>query len=185
MSMTPFQQLIHSRRSIRRYIPRPVERDKILACLDAARIAPSASNSQTWRFLVIDDPDLKTRFAKVAFSGIYANCRFAVEAPVLILITAKLDFVTHQLGKQIQGIPFFLIDIGISGEHLILQAEEFGLGTCWIGWFDMRKTRKFFKIPRTFKIVSLISMGYYEKRPPRDRVRKPLDEIAWFNRFDG
>ena len=62
MTMTPFQQLIRSRRSIRRYIPQPVERDKILACLDAARIAPSASNSQTWRFLVIDDPDLKARF---------------------------------------------------------------------------------------------------------------------------
>jgi nitroreductase len=185
VSLTAFQQVIHSRRSIRRYLPKPVEREKVLACLEAARLAPSAANSQTWRFLVIDDPDLKARFSKEAFSGIYASTRFAAEAPVLILVVAKLDFVTNRLGKHIQGIPFFLVDIGIAGEHLVLQAEELGLGTCWIGWFDMRKTRKFFKIPRAYKIVNLFSLGYYDKRPPRERVRKPLDEIAWFNRFEG
>jgi nitroreductase len=185
VSKSPFQLLIHKRRSIRRYLPQPVERDKILACLEAARVAPSASNSQTWRFLVIDDPDLKGRFAEKAFSGIYASTRFAAQAPVLILIMAKLDFITHRIGRQIQGVPFYLIDIGIAGEQLVLQAEEFGLGTCWIGWFDMRKTRKFFKIPRAYKILSLVSVGYYDKRPPRERVRKPMDEIAWFNRFLG
>jgi nitroreductase len=182
---TPLQRLIRDRRSIRRYQSKPVEREKIEMCLEAARLAPSAENAQTWRFLVIDDPELKARFAKGAFSGIYANCRFAAEAPVLILILAKLDFMANRLGKQVQGIPFFLLDIGIAGEHLVLQAEELGLGTCWLGWFDVRKARRFFKIPRRYKVSALISMGYAERRPTREQVRKSLDQIASFNRFDG
>ena len=182
-ALTPFQQLVRSRRSIRRYLPKPVEREKIIACLEAARLAPSAENAQTWRFLVVDDPELKASFSKKAFSGIYYACRFAAEAPVLILILAKLDFLANRLGKQVQKVPFFMIDIGIAGEHIVLQAEELGLGTCWIGWFSMRRTRKFFKIPRKYKIMSLLAMGYYEKKPKREQERKPLDEIAWFNKF--
>jgi nitroreductase len=184
-ALTPFQQLVRSRRSIRRYLPKPVEREKIIACLEAARLAPSAENAQTWRFLVLDEPDLKARFAKEAFSGIYSSCRFAAEAPVLVLILARLDFLANRLGRQVQKIPFYMIDVGIAGEHLVLQAEEFGLGTCWIGWFHIRKTRKFFKIPRKYKIVALLAMGYYEHKPKREQRRKSLDDIAWFNTFEG
>ncbi len=182
---TPFQKLIHHRRSIRRFLPKPVEREKIVACLEAARVAPSADNAQTWRFIVIDDPGLRARYADAVFSGVYSYTKFAKEAPVLILLLAKLDFVANRLGKQIQGVPYFILDAGIAGEHLVLQAEEFGLGTCWIGWFNVRRTRKFFKIPRKYKIVALIAVGYNEKRPPRERVRKPLEDIAWFNEFRG
>jgi len=181
---TPFQRLVQSRRSIRKYLPDLIEREKIEMCLEAARLAPSAENTQTWRFVVIDEPELKARFAKEVFSGIYANCRFAADAPVLILILAKIDFLPHQLGKQLQGIPFYFLDIGIAGEHLVLQAEELGLGTCWIGWFDVRKARKYFKIPRRYKVASLISLGYAERKPSREQVRKSLDQIAWFNRFE-
>lgn len=181
MAPTPFQQLVRGRKSVRRYLPRLVEREKILACLDAARLAPSAHNAQTWRFVVLDDPALKARFAEAAFSGIYRQTRFAAAAPVLILILARLDFLANRLGKQLQGIPFSMIDIGIAGEHLVLQAEELGLGTCWIGWFHMRRARKVLKIPRKYKIVSLLALGYYEKKPSRERLRKPLEEIAWFN----
>jgi nitroreductase len=180
---TPLQKIIAQRRSIRRYLPQPVEREKVLACLEAARAAPSAQNSQPWRFVVIDDPELKARFAETAFSGIYTSTRFAAQAPVFILILARLDLVAGRLGRQIQGVPYNLVDIGIAGEHLVLQAEEIGLRTCWIGWFDTRRTRKFFKIPRKYKIIAMLSLGYSDKRPPREASRKPLEEIAWFNRI--
>jgi nitroreductase len=176
---------VSGRRSIRRYLPKPVEREKIVACLEAARLAPSAENAQSWRFLVIDDPNLKARFSREAFTGIYSMTKFAAEAPVLVLVLAKLDFLANRLGKQIQGVSFFLIDIGIAGEHFVLQAEELGIGTCWIGWFSVRKARKFFKIPRKYKIVSLLALGHYEKKPSREQMRKPLEEIAWFNKFEG
>jgi nitroreductase len=185
VTLTPFQQLVQGRRSIRRFLPQSVEREKILACLEAARRAPSAENAQTWRFLVIDDPDLKARFSSEAFSGLYSMTKFAAQAPVLVLVLARLDFLANRLGKQIQGVPFFLIDIGIAGEHFVLQAEELGIGTCWIGWFSFRKARKLLRIPRSYKIVSLIAAGYYDKKPSREQIRKPLDEVAWFNAFKG
>lgn len=181
--LTPFQRLVTQRRSIRRYLDQPVEREKILTCIEAARLAPSADNVQPWRFLIIDAPQVKQAFSKEAFSGIYFISRFAAKAPVLILILARLDIIANRIGKQIQGIHYYFIDIGIAGEHIVLQAEELGLGTCWIGWFNIRKTRKFFKIPPKYKIVSLLSMGYYEKKPTREKKRRKMEEIVWFNRL--
>ncbi len=182
---TPFQKLVRQRRSIRRYLPTPVEKEKLLACLEAARIAPSAHNAQSWRFLVIDEPGIKARFAEKAFSGIYKMTRFAAQAPVLVLVLAELDFLANRLGRQIQGVNFYLLDLGIAGEHFVLQAEELGLSTCWIGWFNIRKTRKFFKIPRKYKIVALLSLGYAASRPPREGVRKPIEDIVRTNAFRG
>lgn len=180
----PVKKLIAQRRSIRRYLDKPVEREKILECLEAARLAPSADNVQPWRFLVIDNNDLKEEFAKEVFSGIYSVSKFAARAPVLIVILARLDIIANRIGKQIQGVNFYLIDVGIAGEHVVLQAEELGLGTCWIGWFNSRKARKVLDIPKKYKIVSLLSMGYYEKRPSQEKKRKSLEDIVWFNKID-
>jgi nitroreductase len=179
------KELIAQRRSIRRYLDKPVERDKILACLEAARLAPSADNVQPWRFLVIDNPGLKDKLTKEIFSGIYSVSKFAAKAPVLIVILARLDILANRLGKQIQGVQFYLLDVGIAGEHIVLQAEELGLGTCWIGWFHSRKARKILNIPRKYKIVSLLSLGYSESRPQKEKKRKSLEDIAWFNEIDG
>ena len=179
-----FQQLVKSRRSIRRYLDKPVEREKILTCIEAARMAPSADNVQPWRFLIIDEQELKMRFANEVFSGIYYISKFAARAPVLILILARLDIIANRIGKQIQNIHYYFIDIGIAGEHIVLQAEELVIGTCWIGWFNPRKARKFFKIPRKYKIVSLMAIGHYEKKPSKERKRKKLQEIVWFNKIE-
>lgn len=175
------KEIIAQRRSIRRYLDRPVDREIIMECLEAARLAPSADNVQPWRFLVIDDPGLKERFAREVFSGIYSVSKFAAKAPVLILILSRLDIIAHRIGKQIQNVHFYLIDSGIAGEHIVLQAEELGLGTCWIGWFNSRKARKVLNIPKKYKVVSLLSLGYYDTRPQKEKKRKSLEDIAWFN----
>jgi nitroreductase len=179
--MPLFMDLVRSRRSIRRFLPRPVEREKIMACLEAARLAPSAHNAQPWRFIVVDDPGLKGRLCGEAFSGIYSMSRFAAQAPLVVVVLARKDFLTHHVGRQIQRTAFYLIDIGIAGEHFILQAEELGLGTCWMGWFSARRVRKVLKIPRKYKIMALMPVGYAASRPPRETVRKPLGEVAWWN----
>ncbi len=180
---TAFLHLVAGRKSIRRFNDRPVKKQDILTCLEAARLAPSAENAQPWRFLVIDEPGVKNRFAEQVFSGIYKVSRFAGKAPVLILVLAKLNVITHRLGRWYQDIPFHLIDIGIAGEHLILQAEELGIGTCWMGWFNNRKARKFFNIPRKYKILALLPLGYYDKKPSRETKRKSLNDITWFNKI--
>ena len=183
MTSKSFSQLIQSRRSVRKYQNRPVERETILQCIEAARLAPSAENVQPWRFVILDDSEIIQQFSNHAFSGIYTPTRFAAKAPVIVVILGKLDFLANRIGKQIQGIHFYLLDIGIAGEHFVLQAQELGLGTCWIGWFNIRKVRKFLKIPRTYKIISLISMGYPEVSHLKPQKRYQLNDIAWFNGF--
>ena len=180
---TPLDALIRARRSIRRFRPDPVDREKILSCLEALRLAPSAGNAQPWRLLVVDEPELKDKLATEAFSGIYGMTKFAGRAPVLVVVLASLDLLTHHLGRRIQGTQFYLIDIGIAGEHFVLKAEELGLSTCWIGWFNARRVRKVLRIPRKYKIVALFPLGYAASRPPSPTKRNTLEDIAWFNRM--
>lgn len=182
LEATPFQRILRGRRSIRRYLPAPVEAEKLRACLEAARIAPSAHNVQPWRIMVIDDPALKDRLAAAAFGGIFASSKFAAQAPVILALLARPGRAVVRLGSKIQGVPYFLLDMGIAGEHIVLQAEELGLATCWMGWFDYRRARKALGIPRTFKLVALMPLGYAEKRPLREPPRRTLENIAAFNK---
>ena len=179
---TPFQRILRGRRSIRRFLPTPVEPEKLRACLEAARLAPSAHNVQPWRFMVVDDPDLKARLAAAAFGGIYKGSQFAAQAPVILVLLARPGRAVVRLGSRIQGVPFFLLDMGIAGEHLVLQAEELGLATCWMGWFNYRRVRKALGIPPGFRLVALMPLGYAEKRPQNQPPRRTLDGIAAFNK---
>lgn len=182
---TPFQKLIRRRRSIRRFLETPVEPEKVRACLEAARIAPSSHNAQPWRFVVVDDAALKDRLATAAFSGIYGVSKFGARAPILVVLLAKRDLVAHHLGARFQKVPYFLIDMGIAGEHFVLQAEELGLSTCWMGWINYRRIRKVLRVPRKFMIVAMMPLGYAEKRPQREPPRRRLEEIGFFNRVPG
>ena len=176
-------EALRIRRSVRSFLDKPVEREKILTCIEAARLAPSAENVQPWRFIVIDNPHLKEEFGKTAFSGIYYPSRFAAKAPLLIVVLAKKDLLANMIGKQIQGTSWYLIDVGIAGEHIVLQAQELGLGTCWIGWFNAKKVRTFLHIPPRYKVVVLIAMGYYREKASTPNKRRALEDIVSFNDF--
>lgn len=179
--VTAFQKILRGRRSIRRFLPAPVEPEKIRVCLEAARLAPSSHNTQPWRFVVIDNGELKDRLTTAAFSGIYSGSKFAARAPVIIILLAKLEFDANRIGARLQGVPFHCLDIGIAGEHIVLQAEELGLATCWMGWFNYRKVRKVLDIPRKYKIMAMMPIGYAEKRPNREPPRRTFEEVAAFN----
>ena len=181
VEVTAFQKILHGRRSIRRFLTAPVDPEKIWACLEAARLAPSAHNAQPWRFVVVDDPELKDRLTAAAFSGIYSGSKFAAQAPIIIVLLVRLDRVANRLGSKLQGVPFHFLDIGIAGEHIVLQAEELGLATCWMGWFNYRKARKVLDIPRKYKIMAMMPIGYAEKRPNREPPRKTFEEVVTFN----
>ncbi len=185
MDLTPLQKLIQGRRSVRTYLDRPVEREKIMACIEAGRLAPSAQNVQPWRFIVIDDPQIKDGFCQTAFSGVYSATRFAAAAPAIVAIAARKDLVANILGRSIQGTSWYLIDIGIAGEHVVLQAQELGLSTCWIGWFNAKKAGSFLGLPSSYKVSILLSIGYSSGSPASSQKRKPLEEILWFNRYGG
>jgi nitroreductase len=184
MPRYPILQPVLDRRSVRKFDARPVEREKILACVEAARLAPSAENIQPWRFVVLDDPEAKNRFGEAAFSGIYRPTRWALGAPVLVALLAELNVITHKLGRWIQGTQYHLIDAGIAGTHFVLQAQSLGLGTCWVGWFHARKAHRVLELPPKVKVCEIIALGYPAPDfQPRRLKRKPLGEIVFFNRW--
>ena len=180
---SPLQQIIRSRRSVRRFLPQKVEPAKLIAVIEAARLAPSACNVQPWRFVVVDDPATLAALAGRALGGAVSNA-FAREAPALIAVCAQLNLVTNRLAEWYKGINYHHIDIGIAGEHLVLRAQELGLGTCWLGWFNAGAVKTLLHIPQAIKVLALIAVGYYETAAlPPQAGKKPLNEIMFWNRY--
>ena len=172
-----FIELARKRQSVRNYLSKPVPREIIDRCLEAARIAPSACNSQPWKFIVVDDPDKKTRIADAAFSGVYSICKFVKRAPVIVVIVTEKMSYAARVGAFLKKVQYSLIDIGIACEHFALQATEEGVGTCMIGWFSERKVKKVLGLPKSASVDLLISMGYPENEEQREKIRKSIDEI--------
>lgn len=179
-----FLELVKKRKSVRSYSTKPVSKEIIERCLEAARLAPSACNSQPWSFIIIDDEKLKNELAKKAFSGIYSMNSFANQAPVLVVVITERSTYIASLGGLFRGVQYNLVDIGIAGEHFVLQAEDEGLGTCWLGWFNEKAVKKVLTIPKHKKIDIIISMGYPQTEESRERKRKKLDEIRRYNDSD-
>jgi len=163
---------IIKRRSIRAYKDTPVEEEKVLRLLEAARLAPSAKNFQEWQFIVVRDRDTRKALARAA-----RNQMFVAEAPVVIVACAVSPGYEMTCGH-----PAFLIDLAIAGEHICLQAAEDGLGTCWIGAFYQDRVKKILGIPDDVSVVALIPVGYPDA-PPREFSRKPLEEIVSYERW--
>jgi len=178
-----FLKLCRRRKSVRRFAGRPVEREKIELCLEAARRAPSADNMQPWRFVVFDDPDKKARLVDAVLTGVFATSRKLAAAPVLVCLLIKEHLLVNKVAGAVQGTQYQLVDAGIGGEHLVLAAAEQGLGTCWIGWYDGRALIKHLGLRgKGYKPVALIALGYPAADvSAHERPRKPLSEIASWN----
>ena len=177
-------ELLKQRKSVREFLDTAVESEKIMTCLEAARVAPSACNSQPWKFIIVNDRELKNRLCKVAFSGIYSINSFCKMAPVIVAVVSEKSKFLATIGGMFRGTKYYLIDIGIACEHFVLQAEELGLGTCWIGWFNERAVKTLLNVPHSKKIDILIALGYYDKEKIRpEHGREPLDKISSFNSY--
>jgi len=183
--MGAVMEAIARRYSVRDYQDKAVEREKILQIVEAARLAPSTSNVQPWRFIVVEDPRLRDVLVEKGMGMAIPN-RWAKEAPVIIVICAHLDWIVHRLGARVADLQYYLLDIGIAGEHMVLAATELGLGTCWIGWFRAKAIRKILNIPRGWKVVALLTLGYpREEDAAKVRTRLGFDDILFFNRLGG
>ena len=172
-----FLDLVRKRRSVRTYLQRPVPRQIIDRCIEAARWAPSACNSQPWSFIVVDDEKVKDTLAAKAFSGVYGINAFVREAPVIIAVVTERSAYAARLGSYFRGTRYNLIDIGIACEHLVLQAAEEGLGTCWLGWFNERAVKRVLGLARSAKVDILICLGYPKEEAPSEKRRKTLEEV--------
>ncbi|MDP3142358.1 MAG: nitroreductase family protein [Candidatus Omnitrophota bacterium] len=174
-----FAELVRKRSSIRKYDSRPIKREDINKCLEAARLAPSACNSQPWQFIVVDQPQLKDRLVTAMLSGIYSTNSFIKHAPVLVVVVTEKSKWFARVANFLRDIKMYLVDVGIACEHFILQAAEIGIGTCWLGWFNEKAAKKALGISRHKRIDVIISMGYpvVDYSTP-EKNRKPLNEMS-------
>ncbi len=181
-----FDEIISSRRSVRAYDTRAVKEEDIVAMCDAARSAPSACNSQTWRFISVTDRQRIERLCDEAMRPVVRN-QWLRDAPLIVAGCSQLDIVANRIGTGITGIEYYQIDLGIAMEHMVLKATELGLGTCWVGWFKEDKVKDILDIPKRVRVSALLAVGYPKDPPPRRRSRKPLGKIlfseTWGNLF--
>jgi nitroreductase len=177
MENKTFIELVRHRTSCRAYDPKPVPREHLERMLEVARLAPSACNKQPWRFAVVEDEAARMRLINEAFlAGI--PMRWAESAGAIIALGMEKSAITHKIAPKISGVDYPLLDLGIAGEHLVLQAEELGLGTCWIGWIKPKKVREIVEWPRTIEPVSLITVGWPRSDERKMRPRLTLDDLV-------
>lgn len=181
--MTDFLELLTKRQSVRSYSNIPVEAEKIERCLEAARLSPSACNSQPWTFIVVDEPELKAKVARATFSSAVSFNKFAVEAPVFVAVVTEKSSLVPQMGNFLKNQQYNLIDIGIAIENFVLQAAYEDLGTCIMGWFDEATIKNLLNVPSKKRINIVISLGYPSNKTTRKKIRKSLDEIARYNSY--
>ncbi len=191
--------IITMRRSIRKFTPDPVPDDLIDQMLEAARLAPSGSNTQPWRFVVIRSEAVRHRLDAVT------PYKFAVKAPVIIaccadttalnkrgqrikelLDTGALTDVdmddpnsSQYKGSLIDAISatgYLAMNVAIAVEHMVLRATELGLGTCWIGRFDPEQTRQILDLPDSLQVITLLPTGW-PAQAPSQRPRLSREEI--------
>jgi len=167
-----FYDVLKKRRSIRKYKAQPVEKDKLNRILEAARIAPSAKNSQPWHFIVIEDAGVKS-----ALKEAYRQDWFT-SAPVIICVCGE----PAKSWNRRDGKSYLDVDVAITFEHLILAAAAEGLGTCWIGAFDPAAVKRALNLPDGIEPIAMTPLGYPDEEP-RPFARKSMAEIVRKDRW--
>jgi len=171
-----FYEVIRTRRSVRSYKNKPILEEVLNRVLETARIAPSGSNRQPWKFILVKDEALKQKMILAC-----KNQTFVAEAPVIVVACGK-KIPSNRGGYM--GEMSMLVDVSIAFTHLILAARAEGLGTCWIGAFNNNEIKRLLEVPNGYEVIAVTPLGY----PPEGvftepRNRKNLDEIVSLNKF--
>ena len=173
-----FYEVIKTRRSIRSYSPDPIPDDVLDRVLDAARIAPSGSNRQPSKFILIGDDTMKRKLIPLC-----ADQSFIAGAP-LVIVACGQDINYNRGGYM--GDMSMLVDVSIAVDHLTLAARSEGLGTCWIGSFDNEGIKKLLHVPQDANVVALTPIGYPRGEAFRESAsRKSLSEIVFIDKYNG
>ncbi|MHA2332477.1 MAG: nitroreductase family protein [Candidatus Hodarchaeales archaeon] len=180
-------EAIHTRRSIRRFLEKPVEEEKLQKVMEAARAAPSWANLQCWRFIIVKDVKMKESISEL--TGMYDGSEFTAEknnpakkgipqAPVLIVACAE-PLQSGRLWNQ----HYYLADIGIAAQNIMLSARALGLGTVFIGVFHEEKLRELLEVPSNFRIIGLFPIGYPLREKKEGPPRKDMNEIVFHEKW--
>lgn len=178
-----FSTLVTERQSDRAYEKRKPEDEKILQCIEAARLAPSACNSQPWTFIVVEDECLRHQIADSMSNKVLPLNHFTKQAPVHVVIVNEGSNFSARLGNKIKDKDFSRVDIGIAASHFCLQAADLGLGTCILGWYNENKIKKLLAVPDKKRIELIITLGYSIDKH-RKKKRKKLHQITAKNSYE-
>ncbi|UJS17177.1 MAG: nitroreductase family protein [Candidatus Jettenia sp.] len=202
------REAIHKRRSIRKFKSDPVPDEYIVQILESARLAPSGSNTQPWRFILVKDAETRKKLQAASY-----NQRHVGQAPVIIACCADIKafgefperideliaagalpaktrevFVPSlKRGETSADITWHLLiaatgNTDIAIEHMVLQAVELGLGTCWVRWFNDNKVKEILEIPKDIEIVAILPVGYPDEEPSQ-RPRFDLERIVSYEKY--
>jgi nitroreductase len=171
-----FSEIAKARQSCRSYNPeREVEKEKIDAILESARLSPSACNGQPY-FITVCLGEVAKQVARQT-QGMGMN-KFATDAPVMLVISEKPYVASAAVGAKVKKNDYRSIDIGILAAYITAEAEAQGLGSCILGWLDSEKIEKICSLDGTVRLV--ITLGYAKDDNKRDKKRKGIDELAKF-----
>jgi len=166
-------EAIKTRYSVRAYQDKPVEQAVLDRILEAARLAPSGSNRQPWKFVVVRDEAARKRLAVACHEQTFIG-----QAPVVIAGVGL--FPDRVMACNVPGDP---VDVAIAMEHVALAATAEGLGTCWIGAFDQEQVRTLLEVPTTAKVIEVMTLGYPADRPG-EKKRRAISEIVDYEKFE-
>jgi len=180
--MQSFLELVQHRQSDRAYLDKPVEAEKIGRILEAARLAPSACNSQPWKLIVVTDPEKRLQVADATASKLLSMNHFTKQAPVQLVVIEESGNFTSSVGGWVTDKHYPHIDLGILAAHITLAAADEGLGSCIIGWCDEKKVQKALEIPKNKRVMLVILLGY-TSQALREKKRKTKEEIVSYDKY--
>ncbi len=185
--MKTFLDLVKSRRSIRKYTDEGVSQEDVAKILEAGRLAPSGNNAQPWRFIVIRDEGIKKRLREVA--GKYD---FIIKAPVVLAVVAdpkaKMKSVSDKADAPSADTPPTMAvikavrDATIAADHMVMEAKDLGLGTCWVAKYEQEDIRPVLDVPHDCYVVTLITVGHAAESP-KPTPRYALAEIIFEEKY--
>lgn len=181
--MQSFLELAQLRQSDRSFdTDKVIEQVKLDKILEAGRLAPSACNSQPWKFIVVKNPDIRMKIADACASKVLGMNHFSKQAPVQLVLVEEASNFTSRFGGFVKQIHYPHLDLGIVASHICLAAEDEGIGSCMLGWLNEKKIRDILDIPSGKKIVLVILLGY-SKQTKREKKRKSLTDIVSYERY--
>ncbi len=180
-------EAIKTRRSVRRFQDKPVEDEKLATLLEAVRMSPSWANFQCWRFIIVKDRSVREKISELTYVesffaplGYKANPakKGLAEAPVVVIACAD-----PSKSGVLWGQHYYMTDIGIAAQTLMLSARALGLGTVFVGVYDEEKLRGLMNIPSDIRVVGLFPLGYPLEEKKDGPPRRPLSEIVFHEKW--
>jgi nitroreductase len=164
-----FTEVINTRRSHRKFTDEHIPEDVLKRIMDATLKAPSWSNKQGVRYIIVDDKELLAKFEN-------SGQKWLAKAPMVIIV-----FISPKdSGTNSNGLEYFPVDAAIALQQLILAATNEGLGTCWIGWFEEKVVKEIVNLPEKARIIGMTPLGY-SKYTPRDIERQSMEKTVYRN----